>query len=206
MQKKLKGWQIALLIIFYPIGILYLIVKLASKSTTSQSTFSTDEKKTSSLMVYTAEGGKVYHLVENCSRSKNIKQITEDEAIKQGLTECKVCCTEYQRELASNDKILDIISCSLVACVYPNPDGTSRQTYLVNSKVGEDVIFKPAPTKEYPDTIGVFTKKGCIGVLPYKVLNELRGLYAHNNASAIIKSIEKSERGLGCTIKIIIYK
>ena len=160
----------------------------------------------SSLMVYVAESSKVYHLSENCSRSKNLKQITEDEAIKQGLVACKICCTEHRRELANNSRLLDIIECSLMGCVYPNPDGTSRQTYLINSKVGADVIFKPAPTKEYPDTIGVFTKKGCIGVLPYKVVNELRGMYAHNKASAVIKSIDRSERGLGCTIKITIYK
>lgn len=159
-----------------------------------------------SLTVYVANGGKVYHLVENCSRSKNIKQMSENEAIEQGLEECKFCCTEYRRELASNDKILDIIECSLMGCVYPNPDGTSRQTYLVNSKVGTDLMFKPAPTKEYPDTIGVFTQKGCIGVLPYRILNELRGMYAHNKASAVIKSIDNSPRGLGCTIKITIYK
>ena len=160
----------------------------------------------SSLMVYVAEGGKVYHLSENCSRSQNLKQISEDEAIKQGFVECKICCTENRRELANNSNILDIIDCSLIACAYPNSDGTSRQTYLVNSKVGADLMFKPAPTKEYPDTIGVFTKKGCIGVLPYKVVNELRGMYAHNKASAVIKSIDRSERGLGCTIKITIYK
>ena len=31
MQKKLKGWQIALLIIFYPAGIIYLIVRCTKK-------------------------------------------------------------------------------------------------------------------------------------------------------------------------------
>lgn len=205
MQKKLKGWQIALLIIFYPAGIIYLIVRCTKKKKPSEASVAAP-KPSSELTVFVTEKGKVYHLSENCSRSQKLRQISEDEAIKQGFVECKICCTENRREFANNSNILDIIECSLVACAYPNSDGTSRQTYLVNSKVGADLVFKPAPTKEYPDTIGVFTKKGCIGVLPYKVVNELRGMYAHNKASAVIKSIDRSERGLGCTIKITIYK
>lgn len=101
-------------------------------------------------------------------------------------------------------KIIETISCSLMGCTYANPDGTSRQTNLVKAKVGDDLTFKPMPTKEYPDTIGVFTKRGCIGVLPYQTLNKLRGLYAKNKASAKISEIEKSERGLFCKIEITI--
>lgn len=157
-------------------------------------------------MVYISDGGKTYHLIENCGRSKTMKLISENDAINQGMKKCKICFNEYQEELTSNSKILDIMECSLAACTYPNPDGTLRQTFLVKAKAGEDVTFKPQPTKEYPDTIGVFTKKGCIGILPYATLNKLRGLYAHNKASAVIKRIDKSERGLGCTIKITIYK
>ena len=102
-------------------------------------------------------------------------------------------------------KQIDRIVCNLAGSTYPNPDGPSRQTYLAKCKPGQDVTFKPMPTKEYPDTVGVCTKKGCIGVLPYSALNKLRGLYAKNKASATIKEILKSERGLGCSIEIIIY-
>lgn len=38
MEKKLKAWQIALLIIFYPVGILYLIVKYCGKQSESSNT------------------------------------------------------------------------------------------------------------------------------------------------------------------------
>ena len=47
---------------------------------------------------------------------------------------------------------------SVWGTAYTNENGTSRQTYIAKLKVGEDLMFKPAPTKEYPDTIGVFTK------------------------------------------------
>lgn len=171
----------------------------------------TEEKKSATaakeLTVYVAEGGKVYHLSDECTKSNGMIPMSESEAIQRGLCKCKSCFWGYREEIARNEKILDILDCSLFGCIYPNPDGTSRQTYLINCKEGENVYFHPAPTKEYPDTIGVFTKKGgCIGVLPYKTVNELRGMYAHNKAEAIITEIIHSERGLGCRIKIIIYK
>ena len=34
-MKKLKGWQIALLVIFYPVGIVYLLVWLVNRSKTN---------------------------------------------------------------------------------------------------------------------------------------------------------------------------
>ena len=166
----------------------------------------TGDNKATTLTVYISDNGKVYHSSAECMRNKEMKPIDENEAIARGLQKCKVCFNERQETLARNGNILDIIQCSLMGCTYPNPDGTSRQTYLVNCKQGQDVVFKPTPTKEYPDTVGVFAKKGCIGVLPYQAVNKLRGLYANNKASAVIKSIEKTDRGLFCTITITIYK
>ncbi len=58
MQKKLKGWQIALLIIFYPIGILYLIVKYCGKkqkSTTSQKNTATTQVHINYTFIDTSE-------------------------------------------------------------------------------------------------------------------------------------------------------
>lgn len=138
-MKKLKTWQKVLLIIFYPVGIVYFIIWLYR----------------------TKIGGAV---------------IAE-----------KVC--------------------SVWGTIYQNENGTHRQTYIAKLKVGEDLLFKPAPTQEYPDTIGVFTKRGeQIGFIGYKDLNELRGLYAHNRASVTVESVEHSERGLGVTMRIKIYK
>lgn len=108
---------------------------------------------------------------------------------------------EVEREV-----IREIYS-NVVACVYPNENGTSRQTYIARLKVGEDLIFKPTPSKEYPDSIGVFTLRGeQIGVVSYQVVNEMRGLYTYNDASATVNEILHSERGLGVNMLIKIYK
>ena len=96
---------------------------------------------------------------------------------------------------------------SVWGTAYTNENGTSRQTYIAKLKVGEDLLFKPAPTQEYPDTIGVFTKKGeQIGFIGYKDLNELRGMFAKNKASVTVAAIEKGGRGLGVTMLIKVYK
>ena len=140
-MKKLKTWQLVLLIIFYPAGIAYFIYWL-------------------------------------CKRNSNAK-----------------------REVIA-EKI-----CSVWGTIYLNENGTSRQTYIAKLKEGEDLLFKPAPTEEYPDTIGVFTKRDeQIGFIGNKDLNELRGLYARNKASVTVSTIEHSERGLGVNMLIKIYK
>lgn len=92
-------------------------------------------------------------------------------------------------------------------CNALNENGTSRASYIAKLKVGEDLLFKPAPTKEYPDTIGVFTKKGYqIGFLHYSLVNELRGQYRNNRASATVKAVEGSGQGLSVLMLIKIYK
>lgn len=92
-------------------------------------------------------------------------------------------------------------------CNALNSDGTSRASYVAKLKKGEDLFFKPAPTKEYPDTIGVFTKKGHqIGFLHYTFVNELRGTYRNNKASAIVAEVEGSGQGLSVLMRIKIYK
>lgn len=148
-MKKLKPWQIALLVIFYPIGIIYLIIWLINK-----------KKQPAAVEVDTSN-------------------------------------LEVIKEFHSN----------VVASTYMNEDGTSRQTYIAYLKEGDDLFFKPAPTKEYPDSIGVFTKEGGqIGVVNYAVVNEMRGLYTHNKASVTVGSIIHSERGLGVGMHIKVYK
>lgn len=138
-MKKLKTWQIVLLVVFYPVGLVYLIVWLYRRNV----------------------GGAV---------------IAE-----------KVCSVWGTR--------------------YLNEDGTHRQTNIAKLKVGDNLFFKPAPTDEYPDTIGVFTKKGeQIGFVSNRDVNELRGLYTHNRAAVTVESIEHSECGLGVTMRIKIYK
>lgn len=107
----------------------------------------------------------------------------------------------------NSSKILDEWDCSVWGTTYTNENGINRQAIISKLKVGADLFFKPAPTEEYPDTIGVFTKKGeQVGFIGYKDLNKMRGLYVDKKASVTVKNIEKSERGLGVTMHIIIYK
>ncbi len=104
-------------------------------------------------------------------------------------------------------KVIDEFACDVWGTAYVNENGTSRQTYISKLKVGADLFFKPAPTQDYPDTIGVFTKKGeQIGFIGYKDLNKLRGLYLKNKASVSVGKITNSERGLGLTMIIKVYK
>lgn len=104
-------------------------------------------------------------------------------------------------------KVIDEFECSVWGTNYTNENGTSRQSYIAKLKVGIDLLFKPAPTADYPDTIGVFTKKGeQIGFIGYKDLNKMRGLYLNNKASVTVSNITHSDRGLGVDMLIKIYK
>ncbi len=89
-MKKLKGWQIALLIIFYPVGIIYLIYRICKKKEPEASAPS-DKKQTRESIVFITEKGKVFHSAPDCP-SGFCDQITEKEARKRGLTPCKKCC------------------------------------------------------------------------------------------------------------------
>ncbi len=141
-MKKLKTWQLVLLIIFYPAGIVYLIYWLYNR-----------------------------YVVE-----KNLE-------------------------------VAEVFYSNVVGTVYPNSDGTTRQAFILPLKKGDDLFFKPAPTKDYPDSIGVFTKKGKqIGVVAYPALNKLRGLYAKNIASVCVNEVMHSEQGLGVSMQITVYK
>lgn len=104
-------------------------------------------------------------------------------------------------------KVIAEHSCSVWGTNYTNENGTSRQSYIARLKVGDDLLFHPAPTPDYPDTIGVFTKKNeQIGFIGYKDLNKLRGLFLNNKASVTVSQIVKSPQGLGVNMLIKIYK
>ena len=156
MQKKLKGWQIILLIIFYPIGILYLIVKLASKSTTPK-----------------APESEISHF---------------------DLSKAEVECDFHSK---------------VVGVTFKNDDGSDRQKIISKCKAGDDIIFKPVPTKQYPNAIGVFNTKGeQLGHLKADLALELKEKYPTNPMQVTIANITGGSTGAsyGCNIHIIIYK
>lgn len=139
-----------LLVIFYPVGLVYLIVWLCNKN----------------------------------------KQPTAPSA-------APTTTSEVIKELYSN----------VVATTYPNADGTSRQYYITKLRQGEELALHKAPTDESPDSIGVFTSKNeQIGVLSFQLVNELFGLYAHNDLSVYVNAILHSERGLGVSMLIKVHK
>lgn len=109
-MKKLKAWQIVLLVIFYPVGLVYLIVWL-------------------------------------CKRNK---QPTAPSAAPASAANIDVNKLVVERDFHTK----------VVGVTFNNDDGTSRQAIIESCKPGEDIILKPVPTKEYPDAIGVFNKRG----------------------------------------------
>ena len=151
-MKKLKGWQLALLIIFYPAGIVYLIVKICNK------------KKTQAP--------------SSASRG-SARAIERDFYTK------------------------------VAGVTFDNADGTSRQSIIKKCSPGEDVIFKPMPSKEYPDAIGVFTTKGQqLGFLKAELAHEMKYQYGTNPMSATISDITGGDNGksFGVNLHIVIYK
>lgn len=96
---------------------------------------------------------------------------------------------------------------SVMGSTYPNTDGSDRQEIIQKLKIGEDIIFKPAPIKDYPDLIGVFTKKNKqIGAVPYDVVNKIKDEYAGYPMSAQVKGIRYYGDHYLCDMIIRVYQ
>lgn len=104
-MKKLKAWQIILLIIFYPVGIVYLIVYLCKKS--KNKTTETNQERSAPARsydyknsfpddtVWINKGSKIYHSDPVCAdqTSKNGSDFMPiKKAKKLGCRPCKKCC------------------------------------------------------------------------------------------------------------------
>ncbi len=147
-MKKLKPWQIVLLVIFYPVGIIYLIVWL-------------------------------------CNRDKKT-------AVPPAMP--SVVLREF------NTKVVGV--------TFGNSDGTSRQDIVKACKPGDDIIFKPVPTAEYPDAVGVFNKRGQqLGHLGADLAAELKSKYPNNPMSVTVNNITGGgDKNYGCNLHITIYQ
>lgn len=146
-MKKLKPWQIVLLVIFYPVGIVYLIVWL-------------------------------------CKRNK-----------------------APAAPAAAPRSVVRDFNSKVVGVSFGNSDGSSRQEIIKSCKPGDDLIFKPVPTAEYPDAVGVFTKSGKqLGHLNAELAAELKNTYPNNPMSVTVNNITGGgDKTYGCNIHIIIY-
>lgn len=150
-MKKLQTWQLVLLIVFYPIGIIYFIVWLCKRNKQPAGAVRVDSSKLTIL-------------------------------------------TEFHTKV--------------VGVSFNNNDGTSRQDIIKSCKVGDDIIFKPVPTKEYPDAIGVFNAHGKqLGHLTAELASELKNKYPTNPMKAVVAGITGGENGknYGCNLKLTIY-
>lgn len=92
-MKKLKTWQLVLLIIFYPVGLVYFIVWLCKRN--KAQAVPTPKKDDSYYfdLVFVNKGSKVYHNDQMCAMSRSVDclEMKEKEAIKKGLHRCKRC-------------------------------------------------------------------------------------------------------------------
>lgn len=143
-MKKLKPWQIVLLIVFYPVGIVYFIIWL-------------------------------------CKKNKTAAPVSRS--------------------------IMRDFNTKVVGVTFGNDDGTSRQEIIKSCKPGDDIILKPVPTKEYPDAIGVFNKKGQqLGHIGAELASELKEKYPRNAMSVTINNITGGgDKNYGCNLHIVIY-
>ena len=147
-MKKLKTWQKVLLVIFYPVGIVYFIIWLCNRN----------------------KGG---------ASTVNPSKLT----------------------------VIRDFNTKVVGVTFGNDDGSSRQAIIKNCKAGEDIIFKPVPTAEYPDAIGVFNKRGQqLGHLNAELAAEMKNKYPNNPMSVTINNITGGgDKSYGCNLHIIIY-
>ncbi len=105
-MKKLKTWQLVLLIIFYPVGIVYFIVWL-------------------------------------CNRNK---KAAPQATVSSARIDVKAM------------NVLEQFHTKVVGVTFNNDNGTSRQDIIKSCKAGEDIIFKPVPTKDIP-TLSEYLQK-----------------------------------------------
>lgn len=157
-MKKLKTWQIVLLVIFYPVGLVYLIVWLCNRNKQSAA-------------VPSAAPANAIHIDTN-------KLVVERD-----------------------------FHTKVVGVTFNNDDGTSRQAIIERCKPGEDIIIKPVPTKEYPDAIGVFNKRGeQLGHLGAELASEIKTKWGYNPMSITISSLTGGgDKVYGCNLHFIIY-
>lgn len=95
----------------------------------------------------------------------------------------------------------------IVGVTYGNSDGSSRQEYIKKLKPGDELVFRPVPTSEYPDAVGVFTLKGeQLGHLNADLAAELKNKYPTNYMQATVANVTGgNDMNYGCNVHIVVY-
>ena len=91
---------------------------------------------------------------------------------------------------------------------FNNDDGSDRQKIISKCKAGQDLYFRPVPTEEYPQAIGIFTSKGKqLGHVSAAIAKDLIFLYPNNPAKVTISEITGGNgKNFGCNILVQIIR
>lgn len=145
-------------------------------------------------LVFIAVGGLLLYL--GIKKNKEITTLSAEEKSK-AKPSVKAVTQNVERDFYSK----------VVGVTFGNDDGTSRQEYIKKLKPGQELIFKPVPTPEYPDAIGVFTLKGKqIGHVKADLATELKERYPDNYMNVTVSEVTGGGgKTYGCNIHIIIY-
>ncbi len=95
----------------------------------------------------------------------------------------------------------------IVGVTFGNDNGSSRQAIIKTLKPGDVLVAKPVPTSEYPDAIGVFTKRGKqLGYLSAELAAEISRDYPNNPIKVTVNNVTGGGNyNYGCNINIVIY-
>lgn len=109
-----------------------------------------------------------------------------------------------------NMQFYDVVSdfhTKVVGVTFKNDDGSDRQTIISQCKAGQDVVFKPTPSKKYPDAIGVFTSSGKqLGNVSADLAGDLLKKYGNNPMQVTIAGITGGgDNNYGCNLHVVIY-
>lgn len=109
---------------------------------------------------------------------------------------------------SSKAVVLNDFHTKVVGVTFKNDNGTDRQTIIKNCKVGDDVVFRPAPSAKFPHAVAIFNSRGeQLGYVNDDLAKELTSKYPNNPMSVKIASLTGGDKDtLGCNLHIIIYK
>lgn len=95
----------------------------------------------------------------------------------------------------------------VVGVTFKNDNGSDRQTIIKQCREGQDVIFRPTPSKKYPEAVGVFTTDGKqLGFLSAELASDLIHKYPNNPMQVNISDITGGgSKTLGCNLHVQIF-
>lgn len=95
----------------------------------------------------------------------------------------------------------------VVGVTFGNDNGTSRQAIIKTLKPGDVLVAKRLPTPEYPDAIGVFTRRDKqLGFLSADIAAQIARDYPNNPIKITVLTVTGGgDHNYGCNINVVIY-